>query len=404
MANIAAHTLMFLSAVLFAIMLEADVTATMIIGLLLFICVVSLGRFMTLRTWVAVCCALCSASVAVPVWITLLPVLAADMGYRLFSTDVGRSRRLTFVSLPVIATFAVAFRRISEQAALTQDSTAHTLWSVPTFMCLALVVLTALAALAGATYAKGQAAFRRYRALADAQRERLRRSRSRISDMEAARSADMQRARLNERTRIAREIHDNVGHLLTRAIMLTNADEVVARSTGDNMHAKQFEEIAGALDEAMTMIRRSVHDLKDEGTDFTAMIEDATSVTGDARVQVHVTNGITQPPSNVAHCFAAVVREALTNTMRHSNATQVNVKLVDLPGLWQLIVQDNGGVIKRNARHTAQMRGIGLTDIEERARVLNGSAVCGPYGAGWRVFVSVPKESRNTNRVHEQIL
>lgn len=128
MANIAAHTLMFLSAVLFAIMLEADVTATMIIGLLLFICVVSLGRFMTLRTWVAVCCALCSASVAVPVWITLLPVLAADMGYRLFSTDVGRSRRLTFVSLPVIATFAVAFRRISEQAALTQDSTAHTLW------------------------------------------------------------------------------------------------------------------------------------------------------------------------------------------------------------------------------------------------------------------------------------
>lgn len=54
MANIAAHTLMFLSAVLFAIMLEADVTATMIIGLLLFICVVSLGRFMTLRTWVAV--------------------------------------------------------------------------------------------------------------------------------------------------------------------------------------------------------------------------------------------------------------------------------------------------------------------------------------------------------------
>lgn len=84
MANIAAHTLMFLSAVLFAIMLEADVTATMIIGLLLFICVVSLGRFMTLRTWVAVCCALCSASVAVPVWITLLPVLAADMGYRLF--------------------------------------------------------------------------------------------------------------------------------------------------------------------------------------------------------------------------------------------------------------------------------------------------------------------------------
>lgn len=398
MANVAAHTLMFLSAVLFAVMLETDVTATMIIGLLLFICVVSLGRFMTLRTWVAVCCALCSASVAVPVWIALLPVLAADMGYRLVSADAGRSRRLTFAGLPGIVAFAIAFRRISEQAALTQGSTAQALWSVPTFMCLALVVLSALAALAGAIYAKEQAAFRRYRALADMQRERLRRSRSRIAGMEASRVADMRRARLSERTRIAREIHDNVGHLLTRAIMLTNADKVVARSTGDNMHAKQFEEIAGALDEAMTMIRRSVHDLKDEGTDFTAMIEDATSVAQDSRMQVRVANGIEQPPSNVAHCFTAVVREALTNTVRHGNATQVNVKLVDLPGLWQLIVQDDGGAPERRAgvaNGAAHTRGIGLTDIEERAHALNGSAVCGPYGPGWRVFVSIPKGSQS---------
>lgn len=38
------------------------------------------------------------------------------------------------------------------------------------------------------------------------------------------------------------------------------------------------------------------------------------------------------------------------------------------------------------------MRGMGLADIESRVRALDGTAVCGPYEGGWRVFVSVPKK------------
>lgn len=38
------------------------------------------------------------------------------------------------------------------------------------------------------------------------------------------------------------------------------------------------------------------------------------------------------------------------------------------------------------------MRGMGLADIESRVRALGGTAVCGPYEDGWRVFVSVPKK------------
>lgn len=256
--------------------------------------------------------------------------------------------------------------------------------------CMLLMPLTVLTAVAGWLRADGLRSQMRYRALADARRERLRLSHARIADVEAQRTADMRQARLNERTRIAREIHDNVGHVLTRAIMMTQADHVVAATVGDAEHAAQFSQISATLDEAMTLIRASVHDLKDEGTDFHSMVEDAASVDEGVPLVVHLADGIKHAPAAVARCFAAVIREALTNAVRHGTASEATVKLIDLPGLWQLIVQDNGG--KPISAGATRSAGIGLADIEERARALGGNATCGPYGEGWRVFVSIPKQ------------
>lgn len=176
--------------------------------------------------------------------------------------------------------------------------------------------------------------------------------------------------------------------------MMTQADQVVATTLGDDMHAAQFAQIGATLDEAMTMIRRSVHDLKDEGTDFQGMMEDAAAVPEGAALQVRLDDGIRQAPSALAHCFAAVIREALTNTVRRGTAREATVRLIDLPGLWQLVVQDDGGKPAR----TAPRGGIGLADIEERARALGGTATCGPYAQGWRVFVSVPKTTAGDAR------
>lgn len=131
------------------------------------------------------------------------------------------------------------------------------------------------------------------------------------------------------------------------------------------------------------------HDLKDEGTDFHSMVEDAASVDEGVPLTVHLADGIEHAPAAVARCFAAVIREALTNAVRHGTASEATVKLIDLPGLWQLIVQDNGG--KPISAVAMRSAGIGLADIEERARALGGNATCGPYGEGWRVFVSIPK-------------
>ncbi len=73
---------------------------------------------------------------------------------------------------------------------------------------------------------------------------------------------EIELATLNERTRIAREIHDNVGHLLTRSILQVSALQVVMRN--ENIMAVPLAELKDSLEDAMDNIRSSVHDLHDD--------------------------------------------------------------------------------------------------------------------------------------------
>ena len=231
----------------------------------------------------------------------------------------------------------------------------------------------------------------------DTERYRIRQLHGRINDLDEERAQATRMAHLSERTRIARDIHDNVGHLLTRAIMQIQAGRVVAQSRGDQSSEQILDDVGKTLDEAMTTIRRSVHDLEDEGTDFASQMEDASSEASMGQLQVDLTNGIKTAPAPVCRCLASIVREALTNTVRHSSAKSAQVILRDLPAFWQMVVQDDGGIQHSqpdSSRHKKPEleRGMGLADIEARARALGGTTNSGPNRKGWKVFVSLPKE------------
>ena len=67
----------------------------------------------------------------------------------------------------------------------------------------------------------------------------------------------------------------------------------------------------------MTLVRKAVHDLKDEGTDFASQIETAAhSMDGAGPLRVRLVNGIDSAPAAVSRCFATAIREALNNTVR----------------------------------------------------------------------------------------
>ena len=82
-----------------------------------------------------------------------------------------------------------------------------------------------------------------------------------------------------ERGRIARDIHDNVGHLLTRGVL--QADAALALHGEDEAYARELERIKTTMQEALTSVRSSVHALHDESLDLNAQIDDVLSALED---------------------------------------------------------------------------------------------------------------------------
>ena len=230
----------------------------------------------------------------------------------------------------------------------------------------------------------------RYRALRDEQQEASLSLANKNRELMAAQDYEVRLATLSERSRIAREIHDNVGHLLTRSVLQVEALQVV--HADDECVRGGLASVGATLHEAMDTVRKSVHDLHDDAFDLRARLEGVIGACG--LDDVRLVYDVQDVPLPVAYGVVAVVREALSNVAKHSDATRVDVSVIEYPALYQLIVQDNGS--RDGARSTAvdvptAQAGIGLQTMEERVSSLGGRLRTG-YRKGFRVFATVPKE------------
>lgn len=221
---------------------------------------------------------------------------------------------------------------------------------------------------------------------------------ARNRDLADRQDYEVELATLAERARIAREIHDNVGHQLTRASLQAEALRVVhANEPGV---AADFADVKRTVDEALQLVRSSVHALNDNAANLSVQIERIVKgARSDGGPQVELEVLAEHAPANVANCFAAILREALSNTMRHARAQNVTVRCMEHPSFYQLIVTDDGvGAIKTDNRGVAE--GMGLGSMRERVESLGGTFTAGPRtGApGWRVFATVPKQQGDDAR------
>ena len=194
-------------------------------------------------------------------------------------------------------------------------------------------------------------------------------------------------ATLAERNRIAREIHDNVGHLLTRSILQIEAFEVIH---GDDPEVQaDFHEVGNTVREALDVTRASVHAMADDAVDLALELQ---RLAHESKIeQVNLSCEADDVPVKVTRCFVAVCREALTNAARHAQARHANILVAEFPGLWQLLVTNDGSIPHSATEQQLSSDGMGIRSMRERVEALGGTFRISCERGKFSVFASIPR-------------
>ncbi|WP_328868860.1 sensor histidine kinase [Streptomyces sp. NBC_00287] len=220
------------------------------------------------------------------------------------------------------------------------------------------------------------------------------RGRARLEEY-AARVAEL--SATDERNRLARDIHDSLGHHLTAiAVQLEKA----AAFRGHDPHAAD-QAVADARRSAglaLDDVRTSVRALRDDRAapfSLPAALAELVRELDDGRIQASLqVDG--EPYDALGADGAALTtlyrtaQEALTNVRRHADAGRVTVSLTFGADSARLVVADDGRGFRPGAVTVSQ--GFGLLGIQERARLLGGTAgIDSASGAGTRITVEIPR-------------
>ena len=263
---------------------------------------------------------------------------------------------------------------------------------VPGTPVLALVpVICALAALLALRTTEEETTRARLHAMRDDLREKVLALQDANARLLQAQDHELRAAALSERTRIAREIHDGVGHVLTRLLLRVKAFQVTHRDEPGVV--ADLATLDSDLDEALDPMRRSVHALSEEGEELATSLNLLGSRCGIAKVEVDCSTQ-TEPPPAVARCVVAVVREALTNAARHGRAASARVAVTDYPAFWQVTV-DNDGIVPPGDEPLVdgdKNAGLGLRSMTERVEALGGRVRITPRPR-FTVFATIPKDA-----------
>jgi signal transduction histidine kinase len=185
------------------------------------------------------------------------------------------------------------------------------------------------------------------------------------------------KAVLAERTRLAQELHDTVEQTLTGlALQLDTASKLHAQNPASAF--SHLELARKLMFRSQTEVRQSVWDLRrlvQEQFDLSsALLESARQTASSTNIHVDLkTKGhVRALPEIIEECFLRINHEALTNVIKHSGATSVNIQLEFEPQRVILRIQDNGrGFIPQNSAGPEEGH-FGLLGISERVRRLGG--------------------------------
>lgn len=210
-----------------------------------------------------------------------------------------------------------------------------------------------------------------------------------VERLRAAQADLAERSRADERSRIARELHDVIAHTLTVSLLhITSARLSVEHEPADAERS---------LAEAERLARQSLNEVRatmgllrsgpasiQTPTPTARQLDELVSEVRQAGADVSlvVEGDLATLPATVSSTIYRIVQEALTNAAKHAPGAAVSVTLVVGPDRAELRV-DSAGPPRAGS-------GLGLASMKERAQAVGGSCTAGPGGRGWLVHASLP--------------
>jgi two-component system sensor kinase len=211
-------------------------------------------------------------------------------------------------------------------------------------------------------------------------------------------SANLQRVREEEKTRIARELHDDLGQQLTALKMdLASVEEALDASAGAPVRT-QLKSMRQLIDVTVASLRRIAADLRPVMLDDLGLIPAIEWLSNDFTnrhgigVERDIETGDARFTQAGATALFRIVQEALTNVARHADATLVMLSLHAESQNFVLRIADNGQGAQRAAEPAA--KSFGLLGVRERAHMLGGAVdIHTAHGKGFALTVTIPAQT-----------
>ena len=218
-----------------------------------------------------------------------------------------------------------------------------------------------------------------------------------ITERRQAEAAERELALVEERNRLAREIHDSLAQGLTAIIWQLNASEMVVKAGGEAALVS-LSKVRDLAKESLQEARRSVWDLRSgplKGLSLVEALEQETAKTTGANIRTafNVTGKERVMPGGVEAAVLRICQEGLANVLKHANASRVTVTVAYGKAGVELTLSDNGIGFDSNIprQWDKDKGGFGLISMRERAQLLGGAlTVKSSLGSGTNVFAAIP--------------
>lgn len=187
--------------------------------------------------------------------------------------------------------------------------------------------------------------------------------RERILENEILKNAEV--LILAERNRISGSLHNSIGHTLSAGILQVNALKYISNQEEVK---ESLNILQNSLENGMTEIRECLHNMHNDSFNLQTGLEELVEST--KKIKIQLTYKVDSIPYELKYDIFSIVKESLSNTIKHSGASELNLSILEHLGFYSLIIKDNGrGFSGKQIRNLNY--GIGLkviVDLVEKHR------------------------------------